>query len=130
MDNDSIALGGPVGQNEPQPIDGPTALRLLREVVAERPNYRYRAPDDRESCVYAYDGQPSCLVGHVLHRVGFSLALLEYLGEDSIDGCAVVADETARKILGSAQGEQDGGLPWATALQSAEYRAADLGVSA
>jgi hypothetical protein len=118
MDNDSIALGGPVGQNEPQPIDGPTALRL------------YRAPDDRESCVYAYDGQPSCLVGHVLHRVGFSLALLEYLGEDSIDGCAVVADETARKILGSAQGEQDGGLPWATALQSAEYRAADLGVSA
>jgi hypothetical protein len=67
---------------------------------------------------------PSCLVGHVLHRVGISR---EFLIEHSTDGVASVlfyfkwdigirVEEGVSSILGVAQNEQDAGNTWGYAL--------------
>lgn len=121
----------------PQPIDGATALRLLREVVAERPDYVYKPPQDMGVCVYVADGKPSCIVGHVLSRAGCTsdqLHSLDMIG--AIDATWLDVDwleltDEAIRILGTAQGVQDGqSEPWSRALFAAEHKAAALGVTA
>lgn len=67
---------------------------------------------------------PDCLVGQVLHRFGWTLQDL-----DRIEGVGVEVDLTpagmtdlsrqARVYLGQAQGTQDSGEPWGTALVEA-----------
>lgn len=48
-------------------IGQPEVLEALRAVVAEKGlNYVYPEP----VCVYAINGKPSCIVGHVYARLG------------------------------------------------------------
>lgn len=116
-------------------LDGPTALRLLREVVAERPDYIYAHPS--RACVHVYKGQPSCIAGHVLVRAGFDPATIEAKVDQYGNGAQVFADvfkgqvtENAVRILRAAQIVQDGGQTWGDALEAAESTAAALAVSA
>jgi hypothetical protein len=123
----------------PQPIDGATALRLLREVVAERPGHVYQPPgeDDGESsgCVYVWRGKPSCLIAHVLARAGWTVEQIADL--DSVGAVVSLADKgftigdaDAVAILDAAQTVQDiGEHTWAEALAAAEEKAAQLEVT-
>jgi hypothetical protein len=135
MTTASTPPGGPavIEQNsEPQPIDGARALQLLREVVAERPDYVYQKPG--RYCVYAVGDQPSCIVGHVLARAGFPV---DQLAGVQGNVTVLVQDHPgwlgrdARSILAAAQHVQDPGEEtWSAALAAAELKATDLGVSA
>jgi hypothetical protein len=108
-------------------------MDVLREVVAERPDYVYKAPGHQvaglESCFYVHtdaegnDPKPGCLVGAVLHRLGVPL---EELAEREGTGAYIVASELLCTTMGAAhaldyaQSCQDAGDTWAGALSAAE----------
>jgi hypothetical protein len=143
-DQSMTAPGGPVptepNSGEPQPIDGPRALQLLREVVAERPGYVYKARENdlglEVGCVYQWKGEPSCVVARVLHRAGYSIDLLRRLdGMGAIRTAASIAGlamtTAAVNILAAAQDTQDTQVePWSRALDAAEREAQFVGVTA
>ena len=102
-------------------IDAPEILKHLRAVVADKGlNYVY----SEEGCLYAIDGQPACIVGHVYARLG----LLDQATCDS--GTQAYNLHTSkitlfgRDVLRAAQQVQDG-VPgergtWGEALVAAE----------
>lgn len=103
------------------------ALDLAQMAVADKgEDYVYQrpfyAPLGHTVCAY-YDesGQPSCLVGHILHGMGLrtrgrknfcSVAELAEIGVISIDA-------KTNYFLGFLQSSQDIGIPWGTALAQA-----------
>lgn len=108
-------------------IDRSRALALAREVVAEYgENFRYRWPGEKTQCVYAYDGAPSCLVGHVLHRAGVTVDELHDMAgaigeaDDNLPG-RVHLDDDANRLLRLMQGHQDGRIPWGQAVTYAVH---------
>ena len=112
------------------------ALTLLREVVAERPDYVYESPV-WDSCVYIdpTDRKPSCLAGHVFIRAGWDLGELERANKTDVrtfvdEHTARPVDPDAAAILQEAQDWQDMGRTWAVALAHAERVADELGVLA
>lgn len=120
---------------ETRTLDGAMALRLLREVVAERPDFVYRPPDPNSvGCMYVYAGQPSCLVAQVLARAGAPLSDIARLdnrgpARDALPHLPGWTFTTkAVWILDAAQDKQDQEVPWSQALEAAESRAASLGV--
>ena len=106
------------------------ALQLLREVVAERPGYVYEAPDSR-GCAYVdpATGEPSCLVGHVFIRAGWSAAELRRWNRTAVSWLPsnLAISEGARCMLDEAQQVQDSGWTWGEALLTAEGFAAGPG---
>jgi hypothetical protein len=119
---------------EQETLTAERALTLLREVVAERPDYVYQSPVE-DACVYIdpTDRRPSCLAGHVFIRAGWDLDELERANQ--VDVLSFVGNHTARavdpnaaSVLQEAQDWQDGGATWAKALTHAERVAAELGV--
>lgn len=125
-------------------IDARRALELLIDVVDGNENYVYEklpvGPDASEKCVYAHDGQPSCLVGQVLFRAGWTVeeiaaldpkwdsdTLQPYGGYSADEIPGYFPDRmthVAGQILAGAQGAQDTGSPWGVALEAArdEFR--------
>lgn len=124
-------------------LDYDEALRLLTEVVGEKPDcYSYPGAygvGDR----YAYfngDGTPSCIVGHVLAKKGVTLADLDGRGVNCHSTAAQLlndpdfhlnADPRATALLQKAQSVQDNDDPWSGALARAvsyvaEARASEL----
>ena len=123
------------------------AMELLREVVAEYgEDFVYTKvvlvpKEDSDwilpECVYQEDGAPSCLVGHVLSRAGFSsedLIQFDSVGS-SADFLKMDAGEETETdalplrtawILVGAQQVQDEGNTWGEALRNATNRAKDL----
>lgn len=74
-------------------------------------------------CRYQVNGQPSCLVGHVLARAGVSTEALEDMdasGLSIINSYAAVGDTDARAVLQAAQSAQDTGATWGEALKNAK----------
>jgi len=60
-------------------IDAQQAIESLRHIVqAKGPEFVYSSPAG-SSCVYAYDGQPSCGVGQALAHLGVPLAVVAEL---------------------------------------------------
>lgn len=112
-------------------------ISTLREVVAERPDYVYKAPAHMEgaisgACFYVHTdggaGKPGCIVGYVLNRLGVPLAdLTVWEGTSALEVAAEfgVSDEAAR-TLNHAQIVQDGGESWSAALESAERYFAEV----
>jgi hypothetical protein len=118
----------------PITVPATKVLQTLREVVAERPEYEYKAPadmlsyEDSSMCFYVHGDQPGCLVGHVLNRVGVPLSVLaqrEGVGAYSVvpqvlnltgepDDVATVQD-----VLTEVQYAQDQGATWGEALEEA-----------
>ena len=118
------------------------ALEIMAEVVTEYGReYVYRKPA-YGSCLYVHtwhrDGKaidvPGCLIGHVLHRLGVSLAELAATDSggtltnedgDMLDsgisdyGHRLGLHETTVDVLSRAQGLQDIGYRWGHAYDAA-----------
>jgi hypothetical protein len=105
-------------------------VETATEVVGERgENYIYEKPINAFGtpvCVYVYESQPSCLVGHILHRLGVPLETLgegDRLSFSASDVCMDLLagtsfyDTEISAFLDSLQSEQDTGHTWGEALQ-------------
>lgn len=132
-------------------IDTDRALALLHEVVDPDPGFVYRpgtSAQGNSSCVYVRDGEPSCLVGHVLARAGVAVEDLARMDEGTPDsgtedepagdGDSESAFEVlwengalpdylevthdAADILIHVQSRQDQGTPWGDALATVPVR--------
>ena len=105
-------------------IDEHTAIRLLREVVAEQgATTVYRIPEQHGTCVYVDNGGCSCLIAHVLDRAGVPMADLEphndaVINEVHIEGLEIT--DPACAVLGAAQHAQDVGEAWGEAERVGE----------
>ncbi|MCY0941890.1 hypothetical protein [Streptomyces antarcticus] len=106
-------------------------LSTLREVVSERPEYTYSAPEymaaDKEGgrCFYVHkdeDGtpvSPGCVIGVMLHRLGVPLEWMEQLEArpaSSLVGRLFphLSDRTVY-ALNMVQSNQDNGNAWGLA---------------
>lgn len=106
-------------------INARRALELLTDVVAGREDYTY--PDIYDVCRYVVDGQPSCVVGHVLHRAGWTIEELEYMDAPATLIIASILDEYepdritpgAARVLHEAQLTQDARDTWGESLEAA-----------
>ncbi|MFB7027159.1 MULTISPECIES: hypothetical protein [unclassified Streptomyces] len=111
------------------------ALAALRDVVAERPEFVYSAPDhmkreeDGVTCFYVHsdeDGSPvaaGCAIGVVLHRLGVPL---EVLAKEEGGGAYGVTwrflphlSRETRTKFSDMQNYQDDGAPWGLAYARA-----------
>ncbi len=108
---------------------------LLAEAVAEKgADYVYTTPEgepagpDMETpCRYVHGDKPGCVVGHVLHKAGVSLALLE--GQEGTDAYGAMRnlwrdgeiefEPPVRQLLNHVQLDQDRGTPWGEAVRRA-----------
>lgn len=108
------------------------ALEYLRAAVEERgEDYVYaRSNQGRLSfCTYERGGQPSCIVGEVLHRAGVSIKQLKKLDMPGSSGIRNLAangilpidvELEAVERLSVLQALQDSGETWGFVLQRAE----------
>lgn len=121
-------------------VDGRTALRGLSAMLDEMgqhgsvPAREYVYDHDDEEmggCVYSHNGQPSCLIGHYLHRVhgmsvddledlDFSLPAFDEAVENHFALFPVRFTRDAITVLHTAQAKQDEGSPWGVAEREAE----------
>lgn len=108
----------------PERLTYTRTLQLLREVIAEKgEDFVYEPFVDEDGfsmCRYVVQGQPSCLVGHVLHRAGISLTELagvEDTTPNSSDGpWEDWGTAAALDLLAEVQEKQDQGVAWGEAL--------------
>ena len=116
-------------------LDGYAAIDALRDLASEHPDRVYEKvpglPGQPSLCLYQRDGQPDCIIGHVVHRLlpDFDLRLLDaaldYDGAQNTGasnalpwaGLDVPAD--ALQILVDAQDRQDEGNTWADSVRIA-----------
>lgn len=106
----------------------------VANAVVEELGADYVYPDYMNGCVYVKGNKPSCLVGHVLHRLGVDL--ISFASEESYDGglvneCAIdtlwVTTEEygvsfsplAQGFLSDIQTDQDSGCTWGDAVERA-----------
>lgn len=114
-------------------ITKPKALAALREAVAAKgADYVYPKPNN--DCVYTYQGQPSCIVGHVLASVGVPLETIQEMDSaydiqntDIVSAyhhtllpAGVKIGPKALEALVRAQNAQDTRYSWGEALRAAE----------
>ena len=99
--------------------------RLMEEAVALKgEDYVYEkryTASGWDACDYLRDGQPSCIVGHVLVAAGIEPTLLgEHEGSSAWSVVPQVApenwDQGITDALDAAQKRQDDGLTWGDAL--------------
>ena len=110
-------------------------LRVMIEVVEEYGrDYVYQrqpgpgGPNDK--CVYIKDGQPSCLIGHVLVRLGVDVSFLTDRNSALIASHLFDSPEANRPwtpmagaVMEAAQLAQDVGDTWGKALDDARRKA-------
>jgi len=119
-------------------------IALLHKVV-ESKGSDYFYPEYYDSglgCYYAKDGEPSCIVGHVLFELGVPVSAMTY-SEDETEPSGNLSSGTvstlfetlngeygiyftpaARHALSAAQATQDARFTWGEALAQAENAAA------
>ena len=111
-----------------------TVLDMARTVVGERPDYIYDEQDETGGCYNVKDGRASCVVGHILTRLGLPIefftderhefrlqgAATSTLGDAVDDGYfAFPSDHDSRRIhtlLAEMQSHQDARHPWGESL--------------
>lgn len=106
------------------------ALEALRKVVARKgEDYVYDgARTANNGCVYHHDGQPQCIVGHVLAELlpeeWLNLATVRVNSGAWYLKCRDSAvTESAARVLSMAQDVQDDGLTWGEAFRRAKKEA-------
>lgn len=98
---------------------------VIEAVVAEYgEDYRYEAPGGG-SCVYLHEGEPSCIVGQVMSRLGVDITGWD---DESWPGYASIANKVldtttstlppVHRALHYAQSDQDTGATWGAALEA------------
>lgn len=111
-------------------IDVDGALALLDRALADHgEDHIYSDGPSNIRCTYAYEGRPSCIVGHAMHFAGVAVAQLEALdGRDGGSGVdwlykngelPLAVTRGAARVLQVAQEAQDGGYAWGLAVERA-----------
>jgi hypothetical protein len=105
----------------------------VRKLAQEQPDFVYKRPEYSAFCLYVHETSdgiktPGCIVGHALHRLGFSLDELEIGGtaSEALERLSVNGwDKDVVTWITRVQGEQDMATPWgrAVALVDAEEAA-------
>lgn len=95
------------------------------KVAQEQPEHVYER-GEAGKCNYERNGQPSCIVGHAMHRLGVSvLDLREFdaAGDSAIQDIIETNpdmfdddDNLGMELLAGVQGSQDQGVPWGLAV--------------
>lgn len=100
---------------------------VAQDIVAEKgEDYVYRRPSEAHGARYVHVSlpEPGCLIGHILHRFGVPLISLleqEHLSVDRLlTSLRICADSRIVQWLLRAQGLQDAGVQWGTALRHAD----------
>lgn len=103
---------------------------MLGEIVAAAPlNYVYQVvPTPRgelAGCVYVHEGQPSCLIGHLLHNLGVTVPpgdqdLPIDVLHDSRQYLRGLFTLPAVAYLAAVQRNQDAGVSWSHCLVMAD----------
>ena len=110
-------------------------LHTLRQVVAEKgAGYVYPESEKKASrgnlapvCQYRVNGRPSCIIGHVLDRLGI-VTEPRHEGHGAGHVVAVYGgSEQVASLADTAQIMQDVGRTWGEALERAEGQAQSLG---
>ncbi len=108
-------------------IDLNDLVMAVRKAAANNPDFQYDpvTMGVNETCVYfdATTGEPSCIIGHGLYALGVT-KLSPHANESGVttlDGLNRPASKrTAAQWLKEVQQRQDGGIPWAEAVESAD----------
>lgn len=134
-----LTTDGTTTSSEKIVIDYDTAKRIAAELVAERgrdyiyvdPNgVRARKRDFGEfdtpyvSCVNWDNSknEPSCIVGHILHRAGVPERIIkDRRAGISDDFDEYYKDDVVETFLSRIQSHQDCGMPWGEALDEASH---------
>ncbi|GAA3751466.1 hypothetical protein [Micromonospora maritima] len=105
--------------------------RALEQLAAERPDHRDPRPAQGQPPRYVTNGEPACLVAHVLHRLGMSVGALRELDRepgrfgagvrirDSRHPALRVMSRPALDLLAYVQFVQDAGFAWGAAVEDA-----------
>lgn len=115
-------------------LDAVKALDLLHEVADGREDFVYDTEGKGGAgCSNFKNGEPSCIVGHVLAKMGLTFDLAKELKIDGSRGILSAAgvlnresgfgwniDPEAIKVLSRAQALQDNGNSWGDAVLGAE----------
>lgn len=127
----------------PIPEDPSEQMALVlatMEAIVDEYGHEYLYPPaiDGRPCRYLDEDtdEPSCLIGHVLVRLGTPVELIAQVEGTSPDGGSLNApagasvfgtfDLGVRKVMRSAQSRQDHGRTWGDALRTAKEYAAWL----
>ena len=108
-----------------------TVLPVFEALVAENPKFVYTKPEGTRVCRYAWNGAPSCGVGQVLHKLGWSVKELEDLDAhlpspiigSLVNRNIIVADAKAAEVLRVFQLKQDAVYSWEESLLEAKKAA-------
>ena len=90
----------------------------VREVAAERPEFIYRKPEGSTYCLYVHeDGEPGCIFGVALSRLGVDISDLGSAGIGEIlyrllGDPADQQEADQRSALSQVQRRQDDGWRW------------------
>ena len=95
------------------------------KVAQEQPDHVYER-GEAGKCNYQVDGQPSCIVGHAMHRLGvsaFDLREFDASGDSAIEDIIGMNpdmfdedDKLGMELLIEAQNRQDQEVPWGLAV--------------
>ena len=95
------------------------------KVAQEQPEHVYEKGEFGR-CNYERNGEPSCIVGHAMHRLGvstFDLREFDASGDSAIEDIIEANqdlfdrdDKLSMELLIDAQNSQDQGLPWGLAV--------------
>lgn len=118
-----------------EPLGVAEVRALLREIVAEFPDgYAYEGAEWRgqQTCVYAFEGKPSCLIGHLFHRLNIEIPEWHQNARVArvvpVFAWGVFTND-AVLYMTNVQQSQDARFPWAECLKLADNLMLDLELS-
>lgn len=105
---------------------GQQLISAVRAHAAEKPDHIYKSPYGHGTCVYVYDGCPSCLIGQALWDLGLIDASFAGTAGNHVpffsvvDHLGLVLDPDERKWLREVQYHQDARHSWGEAVAKAD----------
>lgn len=106
------------------------------KVSQDDPEFVYDRDEESGKCSYQRNGEPSCIVGHALHRLGVSiedLKAFDTMSDSDINEIILsnhdifeVDSMAAKRGLEFTQANQDSGKPWAEAVREGKSWAEDV----
>lgn len=115
---------GPEPTPTPKPRDLGELLTLLDKIAWEFPPGHTNPVFDQTRCRFTDNGRPSCLVGHLLHRLGVSIRTLEHLDNGSGEWVTLFSNlgmSFASAPMNSAINLADNGAPWREVTDHIRY---------
>ena len=105
---------------------GQKIIAEVRKVAAESKSFIYEPPLFRGSCVYIYDGSPSCIIGCALWNLELIDATCPWDAYAISDITSIInsldwqVDENEKLWLLTVQQKQDVGISWGRCIELAD----------